>query len=99
MKTKIDWEEYISYDKDFCISLYEIFQNALEFYMPGISSISISFFMKNKKPQLIIKITGAKEKSFLYDLDDNYQQNGILISENITKDEIKLVISLERSKL
>ncbi|MDU5925195.1 MAG: hypothetical protein E6Z07_08275 [Finegoldia magna] len=55
--------------------------------------------MKNKKPQLIIKITGAKEKSFLYDLDDNYQQNGILISENITKDEIKLVISLERSKL
>ncbi|QKH78833.1 hypothetical protein FOC70_00010 [Finegoldia magna] len=99
VKTKIDWEEYTSYDKDFCISLYEIFQNALEFYMPGISSISISFFMKNKKPQLIIKITGAKEKSFLYDLDDNYQQNGILISEDITKDEIKLVISLERSKL
>lgn len=99
VKTKIIWEESSFYDADFCINLYEIFQNSLEFYMPDVNSIEINFYIKDKMAELSMKITCKKEKSFLGKLGDNYKNNQIFISENISKNEIKLLISHERSKL
>ena len=99
VETSIYWEKCPSYDADFCLNLYEIFQNVLEFYMPGIKSLQISFCIKDTKPEFRMKITGAQAKSFLNDCGNNYLKGTIIIYENILQDEINLFISHERSVL
>ncbi|MDF0486298.1 hypothetical protein [Amygdalobacter nucleatus] len=84
------------FDAKYCLNLYEIFQYALEFYMPGIDSLYIKLYMDENAPVLSIKIKGAKPKSFLDKYKDTYSKDDILIDEDIVDDEINLCISLGR---
>ena len=96
VSTHIDWEMSGKFDAKYCLNLYEIFQYALEFYMPGIDSLCIKLYMDENAPVLSIKIKGAKPKSFLDKYKDTYSKDDILIDEDIVDDEINLCISLGR---
>ncbi len=96
VSTHIDWEMSGKFDAKYCLNLYEIFQYALEFYMPGIDSLYIKLYMDENAPVLSIKIKGAKPKSFLDKYKDTYSKDDILIDEDIVDDEINLCISLGR---
>lgn len=96
LHTSINWSLNGWFDAKYCLSLYEIFQYAMEFYMPGIDSLHVSLYRKDNIPTLKIKITGVEPKSFLREYKTVYAKRGILISEDILEDEINLLISLER---
>lgn len=96
VSTSINWSLDGWFDAKYCLSLYEIFQYAMEFYMPGIDSLHVSLYRKDNIPTLKIKITGVEPKSFLREYKAVYAKRGILISEDISEDEINLLISLER---
>ena len=96
LKTSINWNLNGWFNAKYCLSLYEIFQYSMEFYMPGIDCLHVSLYRKDNIPTLNIKITGVEPKSFLREYKDVYSKRGILIGEDISDDEINLVISLER---
>lgn len=96
VNTSINWTLNGWFDAKYCLSLYEIFQYAMEFYMPGIDCLHVSLYKKDNIPTLNIKITGVEPKSFLRKYKDVYSKRGILIVEDISDGEINLVISLER---
>lgn len=96
VNTSINWSLDGWFDAKYCLSLYEIFQYAMEFYMPGIDSLHVSLYRKDNIPTLKIKITGVEPKSFLREYKAVYDKRGIVIDEDITDDEINLLISLER---
>lgn len=96
VNTSLDWELQGRFDAKYCLDLYEIFQYALEFYMPGIDILQVSLYRKYRIPTLSIKITGVEPKSFLSEYKDTYANRGISIDENITEDEINLCIYLGR---
>ena len=95
VNTSINWNLNRWFDAKYCLSLYEIFQYAMEFYMPGIDCLHVSLYRKDNIPTLNIKITGVEAKSFLREYKDVYAKRGILITEDIADDEINLIISLE----
>lgn len=99
VSTYIDWELSGKFDAKYCLNLYEIFQYALEFYMPGIDSLYINLYMDENAPVLSIKIKGAEPKSFLDKYKYTYAKDNILIVEDMTDDEINLCISLGRRQL
>lgn len=94
VNTSLDWELQGRFDAKYCLDLYEIFQYALEFYMPGIDILQVSLYRKDRIPTLSIKITGVEPKSFLSEYKGTYANRGISIDEDITKDEINLCIYL-----
>lgn len=96
VSTSINWSLNGWFDAKYCLSLYEIFQYAMEFYMPGIDTLHVSLYRKDNIPTLKIKITGVEPKSFLREYIAVYDKRGIMIGEDITDDEINLLISLER---
>ena len=96
VNTSINWSLNGWLDAKYCLSLYEIFQYAMEFYMPGVDFLHVTLYRKDNVPTLSIKITGAEPKSFLSEVKDTYTKQGILIDEDISEDEINLLISLER---
>lgn len=99
VSTHIDWELSGKFDAKYCLNLYEIFQYALEFYMPGIDSLYINLYMDENAPVLSIKIKGAEPKSFLDKYKYTYAKDNILIVEDMADDEINLCISLGRRQL
>ncbi|WP_238318182.1 hypothetical protein [Peptoniphilus sp. BV3AC2] len=99
VNTYIDWELSGKFDAKYCLNLYEIFQYALEFYMPGIDSLYINLYMDENAPVLSIKIKGAEPKSFLDKYKYTYTKDNILIVEDMADDEINLCISLGRRQL
>lgn len=99
VSTHIDWELSGKFDAKYCLNLYEIFQYALEFYMPSIDSLYINLYMDENAPVLSIKIKGAEPKSFLDKYKYTYAKDNILIVEDMTDDEINLCISLGRRQL
>ncbi|WP_072469119.1 hypothetical protein [Urinicoccus massiliensis] len=99
VNTYIDWELSGMFDAKYCLNLYEIFQYALEFYMPEIDILQVSLYRKDRIPTLSIRITGVEPKSFLSKYKDTYANRGILIDEDLTEDEINLCISLRRRHL
>lgn len=99
VSTYIDWELSGKFDAKYCLNLYEIFQYALEFYMPGIDSLYINLYMDENAPVLSIKIKGAEPKSFLDKYKYTYAKDNILIVEDMADDEINLCISLGRRQL
>ncbi len=99
VSTYIDWELSGKFDAKYCLNLYEIFQYALEFYMPGIDSLYIKLYMDENAPVLSIKIKEAEPKSFLDKYKYTYAKDNILIVEDMTDDEINLCISLGRRQL
>lgn len=99
VSTHIDWELSGKFDAKYCLNLYEIFQYALEFYMPGIDSLYINLYIDENAPVLSIKIKGAEPKSFLDKYKYTYAKDNILIVEDMTDDEINLCISLGRRQL
>ena len=96
VNTSLDWDLKGRFDAKYCLDLYEIFQYALEFYMPGIDILQVSLYRKYRIPTLSIKITGVEPKSFLSEYKDTYANRGISIDEDITEDEINLCIYLGR---
>lgn len=96
VKTSLDWDIAGMYNAGVSLAFYEIFQYALEFYMPGVDSVYVSMKRKIKVPELNIKITGARAKSFLDEYGQAHEKIGIRISESIGKDEINLSAHLER---
>ncbi|MFR1323762.1 MAG: hypothetical protein ACLSBL_01505 [Ezakiella massiliensis] len=64
--------------------------------MPGVDSVYVSMKRKIKVPELNIKITGARAKSFLDEYGQAHEKIGIRINESIGKDEINLSARLER---
>lgn len=94
VNTSLDWDLKGRFDAKYCLDLYEIFQYALEFYMPGIDILQVSLYRKDRIPTLSIKITGVEPKSFLSEYKGTYANRGISIDEDITKDEINLCIYL-----
>lgn len=99
VSTHINWELSGKFDAKYCLNLYEIFQYALEFYMPGIDSLYINLYMDKNAPVLSIKIKGAEPKSFLDKYKYTYAKDNILIVEDMADDEINLCISLGRRQL
>ena len=99
VSTHIDWELSGKFDAKYCLNLYEIFQYALEFYMPGIDSLYINLYMDENAPVLSIKIKEAEPKSFLDKYKYTYAKDKILIVEDMADDEINLCISLGRRQL
>lgn len=99
VSTHIDLELSGKFDAKYCLNLYEIFQYALEFYMPGIDSLYINLYMDENAPVLSIKIKGAEPKSFLDKYKYTYAKDNILIVEDMTDDEINLCISIGRRQL
>lgn len=99
VNTYIDWELSGMFDAKYCLNLYEIFQYALEFYMPEIDILQVSLYRKDRIPTLSIRMTGVEAKSFLSKYKDTYANRGILIDEDLTEDEINLCISLRRRHL
>lgn len=99
VSTHIDWELSGKFDAKYCLNLYEIFQYALEFYMPGIDSLYINLYMDENAPVLSIKIKGVEPKSFLDKYKYTYAKDKILIVEDMADDEINLCISLGRRQL
>lgn len=96
VNTSLDWDLKGRFDAKYCLDLYEIFQYALEFYMPGIDILQVSLYRKDRIPTLSIKITGVEPKSFLSNYKDTYADRGVLIDEDLTEDEINLCIYLGR---
>ena len=96
VKTSLDWDIAGMYNAGVSLAFYEIFQYALEFYMPGVDSVYVSMTRKIKVPELNIKITGARAKSFLDEYGQAHEKIGIRINESIGKDEINLSARLER---
>ncbi len=96
VKTSLDWDIAGMYNAGVSLAFYEIFQYALEFYMPGVDSVYVSMKRKIKVPELNIKITGARAKSFLDEYGQAHEKIGIRINESIGKDEINLSARLER---
>ena len=96
VNTSLDWDLKGRFDAKYCLDLYEIFQYALEFYMPGIDILQVSLYRKDRIPTLSIKITGVEPKSFLSKYEDTYANRGISIDEDLTEDEINLCIYLGR---
>lgn len=96
VNTSLDWDLKGRFDAKYCLDLYEIFQYALEFYMPGIDILQVSLYRKYRIPTLSIKITGVEPKSFLSKYEDTYANRGISIDEDLTEDEINLCIYLGR---
>ena len=96
VKTSLDWDIAGMYNAGVSLAFYEIFQYALEFYMPGVDSVYVSMKRKIKVPELHIKITGARAKSFLDEYGQAHEKIGIRINESIGKDEINLSARLER---
>lgn len=96
VNTSINWSLDGWFDAKYCLSLYEIFQYAMEFYMPGIDSLHVSLYRKDNIPTLKIKITGVEPKSFLREYKSVYDKREIVIGEDIGDEEINLLISLER---
>ncbi len=96
VNTSLDWDLKGRFDAKYCLDLYEIFQYALEFYMPGIDILQVSLYRKDRIPTLSIKITGVEPKSFLSKYKDTYADRGVLIDEDLTEDEINLCIYLGR---
>lgn len=94
INTSLDWDLKGRFDAKYCLDLYEIFQYALEFYMPGIDILQVSLYRKDRIPTLSIKITGVEPKSFLSKYKDTYADRGVLIDEDLTEDEINLCIYL-----
>lgn len=94
--TSLDWNLSGRFDAKYCIDLYEIFQYALEFYMPGIDILQVSLDRKDRLPSLSIRITGVEPKSFLSKYKDTYANRKILIDEDLAEDEINLCIYLGR---
>ena len=96
VNTSLVWDLQGRFDAKYCLDLYEIFQYALEFYMPGIDIFQVSLYRKDRIPTLSIKITGVEPKSFLSKYKDTYADRGVLIDEDLTEDEINLCIYLGR---
>lgn len=96
VNTSLDWDLKGRFDAKYCLDLYEIFQYALEFYMPGIDILKVNLYRKDRIPTLSIKITGVEPKSFLSKYKDTYADRGVLIDEDLTEDEINLCIYLGR---
>lgn len=96
VNTNLDWNLSGRFDAKYCLDLYEIFQYALEFYMPGIDILQVSLYRKDRVPTLSIKITGVEPKSFLSKYKDTYAERKILIDEDLAEDEINLCIYLGR---
>ena len=96
VNTSLDWDLKGRFDAKYCLDLYEIFQYALEFYMPGIDILQVSLYRKDRIPTLSIRITGVEPKSFLSKYKDTYADRGVLIDEDLTEDEINLCIYLGR---
>ena len=96
VNTSLDWKISGRFDAKYCLDLYEIFQYALEFYMPGIDILQVSLYRKDRVPTLSIRITGVDPKSFLSKYKDTYSDRKILIDEDLTEDEINLCIYLGR---
>lgn len=94
--TSLDWNLSGRFDAKYCIDLYEIFQYALEFYMPGIDILQVSLDRKDRLPSLSIRITGVEPKSFLSKYKNTYADRKILIDEDLAADEINLCIYLGR---
>ena len=99
VNTYIDWELSGMFDAKYCLNLYEIFQYALEFYMPGIDSLCVKLYMNENSPVLSIKMKGVAPKSFLDKYKDIYTKDKFFIDEDIVDDEINLCISLRRRHL
>ncbi len=96
VNTSLDWNLSGRFDAKYCLDLYEIFQYALEFYMPGIDIFQVSLYRKDRIPTLSIKITGVEPKSFLSKYKDTYADRKVSINEDLTEDEINLCIYLGR---
>lgn len=96
VNTSLDWNLSGMFDAKYCLDLYEIFQYALEFYMPGIDILQVSLYRKDRVPTLSIRITGVELKSFLSKYKDIYADRKILIDEDLAEDEINLCIYLGR---
>ena len=96
VNTSLDWNLSGRFDAKYCLDLYEIFQYALEFYMPGIDILQVSLYRKDRVPTLSIRITGVEQKSFLSKYKDTYAERKILIDEDLAEDEINLCIYLGR---
>lgn len=94
--TSLDWNLSGRFDAKYCLDLYEIFQYALEFYMPGIDILQVSLYRKDRVPTLSIRITGVEPKSFLSKYKDTYADRKVLIDEDLAEDEINLCIYLGR---
>ena len=58
VNTSINWSLDGWFDAKYCLSLYEIFQYAMEFYMPGIDSLHVSLYRKDNIPTLLQYIYG-----------------------------------------
>lgn len=99
VSSNIEWTMNGSYDSKFCLNLYEIFQNTLEFYMPDIDSLNLNLYRKNNLPVLNIKIKSAIDKSFLKEFGESYAKDEISIREEIVDGEINLCIYLESRQL
>lgn len=96
VNTILDWNLNGRFDAKYCLDLYEIFQYALEFYMPGLSSLNVILRRRNKVPELEIKMKGAENKSFLSEYGDIYSSRGFMMTEDIEKNEVQLSIFLGR---
>ena len=96
VNTNLDWNLSGRFDAKYCLDLYEIFQYALEFYMPGIDILQVSLYRKDRVPTLSIRITGVEPNSFLSKYKDTYADRKILIDEDLAEDEINLCINLGR---
>ena len=96
VNTNLDWNLSGRFDAKYCLDLYEIFQYALEFYMPEIETLNVSLFRNDRIPTLSIRITGVEPKSFLSKYKDTYADRKILIDEDLAEDEINLCIYLGR---
>ena len=99
VRTDLDWRINRSFDAKICLKLYEIFQNILETYQPHMSSISLIFADKRRRPELKIKVISSKTFSIFKELEKNYRKEGILIHENFSGDQINWTISIERGAL
>lgn len=96
VNTSLDWNLSGSFDAKYCLDLYEIFQYAVEFYMPGIDILQVSLYRKDRVPTLSLRITGVEPKSFLSKYKDTYADRKILIDEDLAEDEINLCSYLGR---
>lgn len=99
VRTDLDWRINRSFDAKICLKLYEIFQNILETYQPHMSSISLIFADKRRRPELKIKVTSSKTFSLFKEVEKTYRKDGILIHENFNGDQIIWTISIERGAL
>lgn len=99
VRTDLDCRINRSFDAKICLKLYEIFQNILETYQPHMSSISVIFADKRRRPELKIKVTSSKTFSLFKEVEKTYRKDGILIHENFNGDQIIWTISIERGAL